>query len=272
MELRHTRHIHPEVSHCIARTQAQRLSNVSLCFLGATDTNLAKSDKVMGVSEISIQRQSMLTFGYALCPTLGANLDKSQIHMGARMVRDQCQGLGQFRLRPGEGRRGIGHNEIRAFDHVRARQFDERVDISGIGNERAIEKTMRSRDIVRGLTLVDPSETLKIEVHRVGVRRLFRASSLRGCNLSVERIRQTRDDFVLHVEEIGEGFIEPLSPEMTARFGVDELHVDPHAVAAALNAALEHVADVQFAPNRLHVERLSFVKERRIASDHDGAS
>ena len=68
------------------RTEAQRLSNVSLGFFGATDKSLAKSDKVMGVGEISIQRQSMLTFGYALCPTLGANLDKSQVHMGTRMV------------------------------------------------------------------------------------------------------------------------------------------------------------------------------------------
>ena len=59
---------------------------------------------------------------------------------------------------------------------------------------------------------------------------------------------------------------------MIACFGVDELHVDAHAVSAALNAALEDIADVQFAPDRLHVERLAFVGESRIAGDHERAA
>ena len=133
--------------------------------------------------------------------------------------------------------------------HVRARRSNERVDIVGIGGERAIEKAARLRDIVRGQTLIEPSHTLKIEVHRVGVRGLFRASRLGGDELGVQRARQTRDDFVLHVEEIGERLVEPLGPEMIAGFGVDELHVDAHAVSAALNAALEDIADVQLAPD-----------------------
>src|SRR5271165_6696145 len=54
---------------------------------------------------------------------------------------------------------------------------------------------------------------------------------------------------------------------MTARFGVNELHVEAHAVSAALHAALEDIADVQLAPDRLRVERLAFVGERRIAGD-----
>src|SRR5271165_5541120 len=58
---------------------------------------------------------------------------------------------------------------------------------------------------------------------------------------------------------------------MTARFGVNELHVEAHAVSAALNAALEDIADVQLAPDRLRVERLAFVSERRIAGDHVSA-
>ena len=67
VELRHARDIHPDVSHRIARTEAQGLGNVSLCFFGATDKNLTKSDKGMGAGEISIQRQRMFTFGDALC-------------------------------------------------------------------------------------------------------------------------------------------------------------------------------------------------------------
>ena len=60
--------------------------------------------------------------------------------------------------------------------------------------------------------------TLKIEVHRVGVRGLFRASRLGGDEFGVQRARQARDDFVLHVEEIGQRLVEPLGPEMIAAF------------------------------------------------------
>ena len=44
---------------------------MSLCFFGATDTNLTTSDRGMGVGEISIQRQRMFTFGDALRGALG---------------------------------------------------------------------------------------------------------------------------------------------------------------------------------------------------------
>ena len=38
----------------------------------------------------------------------------------------------------------------------------------------------------------------------------------------------------------------------------------------AQNAALEHIADVQLAADRLHVERPALVGERRVAGDHGG--
>jgi len=113
---------------------------------------------------------------------------------------------------------------------------------------------------------------LKKKVHGVGVRGLFRAPRLGGGELRVQCACQARDDFVLHVEEIGERLIKPLSPQMTARFSVDELDVDAHASAAALNAALEDIADVQLAPDRLHVQQLAFVGERRVAGDDVGAA
>ncbi len=113
---------------------------------------------------------------------------------------------------------------------------------------------------------------MKIEVHRVGVRSHFRSSRLGGDEFGVQRTCEARDDFVLHVEKIGQRLIEPLGPEMTAGFGVDELHVDAHAVSAALKAALEDIADVQLAPDRLHVERLAFVGKRGVASDHERAA
>ena len=102
----------------------------------------------------------------------------------------------------------------------------------------------------------------------VGVCSARRASAATSWAFSASR--QARDDFVLHVEEIGQGLIEPLGPEMIARFGVDELHVDAHAVSAALNAALEDIADVQLAPDLLQIDRLALIGEGGVAPDHDG--
>jgi hypothetical protein len=251
---------------CIARTEAQGLGNVSLCFFGAAYKNLSQPNSKMGVGEISIQLQRVLTFGDALCGALGQYVDKSQQPMAARMVRDRRQGSGQLSLGRRERRRAIVHKEMCAFNYVRCRRSNERVDIVGIGNERAIAKAARLRQIVRGSAFIVPSQPLKIKVHRVGGRRLFRASRLGGGELGVQRVCQARDDIILHVEEIGERLVEPLGPQVTAGFGIDELHVDAHAGAGALNAALEDIADVQLAPDPLHVERLAFKGERRIAA------
>ena len=79
---------HATVSHRIAWTKPQGLSNVCLCFFGATDKSLTKSDKGMGLGEVSIQRQRMFTFGDALRGALGLYLDIPQQHMAACMVRD----------------------------------------------------------------------------------------------------------------------------------------------------------------------------------------
>ena len=74
--------------------------------------------------------------------------------------------------------------------------------------------------------------------------RLFGAPRLSGDQFGVQRARQARDNFVLHVEEIGEGLVKPVRPEMIAGFGVDELDIDAHTGAAALNAAFEDIAHV----------------------------
>ena len=101
---------------------------------------------------------------------------------------------------------------------------------------------------------------------------LFGSSRLGGDEFGVQRAREARDDFVLHVEEIGKRLIEPLGPEMIAGFSVDELHIDTHAVSAALDAAFKHIADVQFAADLLQIDGFAFVSERCVTADHEGAS
>jgi hypothetical protein len=161
--------------------------------------------------------------------------------VAAGVVRDRRQGLNQFCFGRREDRGGIGPKEMYALDRTRARRSYERFDVAGVGDKRAIETTMRLRHILRGVTLIDPGHTLKIEVHRISGRRFFRVASLGGGELVVQRARQTGDDLIVHVEEIGERLVETLGPEMIARFGVNELHIDAHPIAAALNAALDDI-------------------------------
>jgi hypothetical protein len=113
---------------------------------------------------------------------------------------------------------------------------------------------------------------LKIEIHRVGVSCLFRASRLGADELRVKRVGKPRDDFVLHVEEIGKRLVEAVRPKVTAALGVKELDIHSHSITAALNASLQRVANAQLAADSPHVDRLALECEGCAASDHEGAS
>jgi hypothetical protein len=185
------------------------------------------------------------------------------------MVRDQGQDFAELGFGSREGRHGIAHKISLALANVHSPRPVERVDVVGSGGQRAIEKASGLRCGVTRQTLVEQSQALKIKVHRVGVRGPFGAPRL-GCDeFGVQRVRQTRDDLVLHVEQICERLVEPLGPEMIASLRVDQLHIDAHAVSAALNAALEHIAYVQIAPDLLQVDGFALVSESGVASDHE---
>ena len=64
-----------------------------------------------------------------------------------------------------------------------------------------------------------------------GSWRSLHAARLGSKELRVEGVCKTRDDLVLHIEEIRELLVEPLCPYMRSALGVDELHADAHAVA-----------------------------------------
>jgi hypothetical protein len=142
--------------------------------------------------------------------------------MAVWVVRGQRQRCGQFRFGCREGSKGIGRERHFSFNRVSCRRSNERIDIAGVGRYRAIEKFARLRQVVRDGTPIKPSHTLKIEIYRVWVRSLFRPSSLGGDQRGAQLAGKPGDDFVLHVKEIGDRLIEPLSPDMTARLGVDD--------------------------------------------------
>jgi hypothetical protein len=82
-------------------------------------------------------------------------------------------------------------------------------------------------------------------------------------------IGKSCDDFVLHIEKIGDGLIEAFGPEMIASLGVDELDVDSHTAATALNASLQHVPHVQLAADLFQIDMFSLVSESRVSTDHE---
>ena len=59
---------------------------------------------------------------------------------------------------------------------------------------------------------------------------------------------------------------------MIAGLGVDELHVDAHAISPALNAALENIADVQLPSEPLGANAFPLEGERGVAGDHERAA
>ena len=149
--------------------------------------------------------------------------------------------------------------------HINTRHADQRLDISGIERQGTFEKAARLRHVFGGQPLVEPSHALEIQVHRIGMQRTFRPPRLSLNELGIQRVGEPGDDFVLHIEQIGDRLVEPLGPKVIAGFGVDQLHVHPKPVAATLHRAFEHVADVQLAPDLLDVNGFTLVGERGVA-------
>jgi len=59
---------------------------------------------------------------------------------------------------------------------------------------------------------------------------------------------------------------------MRAGFGLNQLDIDAHAVSRPLDAALQHIANVQFAADLLQINVLALKGEGCIASDHESAT
>ncbi len=70
---------------------------------------------------------------------------------------------------------------------------------------------------------------------------------------------EPRYNFVLHVKQIGNWFVEPLRPQVIGSSGIDKLHVYPKPISATLYRAFEHVADVQLPPDLPYIDGFTLV-------------
>ena len=86
-----------------------------------------------------------------------------------------------------------------------------------------------------------------------------------------ERPREAGGDLVLHLEQVFARLVESIGPDVRAGLRVDQLRVDPHALCAALDAALQNVAHPQGATDLADVDGATLERERRIAGDDKDA-
>ena len=151
--LRDARLSHPGIGHRIARTEPEGLDNVSLGFFGATDEDLTKSNRGMGGGEISIQLQYMFTLGDALRSAAWSLCRQIPSTDGrAAWSGTEDKALANFASAAVKAAMGSVDKEICALDRVRARRSNgKRVDIAGIGGERAIRKSFAPAPSCRGL-------------------------------------------------------------------------------------------------------------------------
>src|SRR5216684_6136691 len=56
---------------------------------------------------------------------------------------------------------------------------------------------------------------------------------------------------------------------MRAGQGIDQLRGDAHSLARLAHRTFEHIPDTELAPDLLHIDRLAFVGETRIAGDDE---
>jgi hypothetical protein len=76
-------------------------------------------------------------------------------------------------------------------------------------------------------------------------------------------------NLVLQVEHVFQGAVEAVGPEMRADFRVDQLRSDADPAAAFADRAFQHIADAEFPPDPLHIDRLALVGEGAVPGDHE---
>ena len=262
---------HPAPCESVAWADAQRFEDVRLGLLAASGKILPQTDPPVGGGEIPVDRQRALALGDALDGAIAVHSRHPQYGAGVRVVRPQSERLTEVGLGGTQSLDAVFGQPISDRGYIDPGATDQRVDIVRIEIESAVEVRARLVEELGGLTFVEERKPKEIVVHRIRVRGALGAARFGGGELLPEPIGEAGDDLVLHVEEIGDGLVEALGPEVRAGLGVDQLHVDAHAVSAALHAAFEHIAHVELAADLLQVDGLALVGEGGVAADDEGA-
>src|SRR5262249_26439729 len=74
---------------------------------------------------------------------------------------------------------------------------------------------------------------------------------------------------LLQIENVFKCAVEPISPEMHACGGIDQLARDAHLAPRFANASFEDISHPELTPDLLNVNRPPLVRETRVAGDHE---
>ena len=144
------------------------------------------------------------------------------------------------------------------------------VGVIRIERDRALERGDRLLEEIAAL-VGRPQQfaTLQEGVVRLGIAGA--AGDKQGLLLRRQSDLERGDDLgghlVLDGKDVGEVAVVALRPEVPAGIGIDQLRRDPHPVAGAADAALEHGADAEFASDGADIDVLALVDEARVARD-----
>ena len=202
-------------------------------------------------------------------------LDQNAAHnvMGQRIVRPLRKHLGYRRFGRREPRRpGRLTDRLRPLHNRPARHPSSASRLPGSTARARSKIAARLRHVFDVDPLVERRQSLKEEVHRIGIRYSFGPLRFGRRQFCPQLIGQASDDLVLHVEQIGQRLVEAFSPEMLAAFGVDELDIDTHAAGVALDRPFEHIADPKLLADFSGVDILALEREGGVAGDHEGAA
>ena len=142
----------------------------------------------MSGSEISIDRERSFAFGDALGSAVCVDLNAAQTKMRLGHFRRDRQRLDRQRLRLRQASRPVVAHVRHGGRVSRESRADNRIHITWIERERALEKPPRLHKIARIESFIVPAHCLKIEVHRVRVGRAFGAPGLGFDELGVEGV------------------------------------------------------------------------------------
>ena len=93
--------------------------------------------------------------------------------------------------------------------------------------------------------------------------------SFGGLQRRLDDAGDARCHFVLQVKHVLQRAAKTVCPEMRVSRRVDQLRGNAHASARSAHRAFEDIAHAQFAADLLYVDGLAFVRQARIAGDHE---
>src|SRR5215813_9792224 len=74
---------------------------------------------------------------------------------------------------------------------------------------------------------------------------------------------------ILQSEDVAHLAIEAIGPKVRTGRGVNELSRESKTIARAPNAAFQHIADTELAPNLTDIDGPALVGKGRVACDHE---